>query len=307
MRNRSLKACSVMFCFAALFLFSCASSKSAKREVLGPDDQVASAKPVIIAKKIEIGRYPDGTAKGYKYVSNYSADTVYATETIDAKGNSILDGKIPDGMIVQYYDKGNVAAEYNYNAGKLEGIVKEYYPDGSVAAVKNYKAGELSGPVKEYYPNGNVREESSYSDGILSGSVRKYSDTGTLLSRDEYQDGDLNGVCKEFYINGKTKTETEYMNNKKEGFRKEYDAGGILLAEYNYSSDKLEGQQKKYYEDGNIQMIANYANNKQEGETKIFSNNNSDTPIFIDIYKNGVKIKRRAYSTQGKILFTTNY
>jgi antitoxin component YwqK of YwqJK toxin-antitoxin module len=97
------------------------------------------------------------------------------------------------------------------------------------------------------------------------------------------------------------------MNGKKEGYKREYDAAGILLADYNYTMDNLEGQTKKYYEDGSIQMIANYSNNKQEGETKIFSNNNSDNPIYIDIYKNGKKIKRKAYSSKGKLIFTLDY
>jgi antitoxin component YwqK of YwqJK toxin-antitoxin module len=97
------------------------------------------------------------------------------------------------------------------------------------------------------------------------------------------------------------------MNDRKEGYQKEFDPSGILLIEYNYTMGKLEGQSKKYYDDGSIQMIANYADNKQEGETKIFSNNNSDNPIYIDIYKNNKKIKRKAYSSQGKLIFTLDY
>lgn len=293
-----------LFCITAFLCLSCASAP--KKDIIDPDDQVAG-QPVVAAHKIETGRYSDGVAMGYKYVSP-SDGTVFATESIDEKGSRSIEGKIPDGLIIQYYDdKGSIASELNYNAGKLEGIIKEFYPDGTTAAVKNYKAGELNGPVKEYYPNGSIKEEASYVNGELSGILRKYSDTGTVIFREEYHEGELNGVYKEYYVNGKIKVEAEYMNGKKEGFQKEYDPSGILLAEYNYSMGKLEGQSRKYYEDGTIQMIANYSGDKQDGETKIFSNNNSDSPIYIDIYKSGKRVKRKAYSAKGQLIFTLNY
>lgn len=292
-------------CF--VFIFSCAlSAEKNAFENLVPGDQVASDGPVISAKKVELGRNEDGEVKGYKYVSTDDAE-IFAMELIDENGGRSFEGKIPDGLVVQYYDGGSVAAELNYNAGKLEGIIKEYYPDKSVAWVKNYKAGELNGPVKEYYANGNIKEDSVYANGLLNGTLKKYSDTGTLLSTSEYQYGDLNGQFKEYYVNGKIKTVTEYMNGRKEGYRREFDPAGVLLAEYNYSMNKLEGISKKYYEDGSIQMIANYVNDAQEGETKIFSNNNSVHPIYIDIYKKGKKLKRKAYSAQGKLIFVLDY
>ncbi|MDR2426295.1 MAG: toxin-antitoxin system YwqK family antitoxin [Endomicrobium sp.] len=297
---------SLIICSICILLSSCVSVDQSGFGKLEPDDQIASETPVISAKKVELGRYDDGTSKGYKYISEDGSVT-FAEELIDEKGNRIIEGRIPDGLIVQYYDEGNIAAELNYNAGRLEGVVKEYFPDGIVSSVKNYKSGELNGPVKEYYPNGKIKEDFVYINGLLNGALRKYSDTGTILSRAEYQDGELNGTYKEFFVNSKVKIEIEYMNNKKEGYQREFDPSGILLAEYNYTMNKLEGQSKKYYEDGSIQMIANYVNNIQEGETKIFSNNNSDHPIYIDIYKNGKKIKRKAYSSQGKLIFTFDY
>ncbi len=291
-----------VFCLSLFVLFSCAT---ATKEVVETEEPIAvePPKPVISAKKIETGRDKSGAVTGYRYVS-LDGGTVFATETFDGSDGYILEGKIPDGLIIQYYDdEGNIAAELNYNAGKLEGVIKEYFPDGSLSFVKNYKAGFLNGPVREYYPNGIVKEEANYINGDLNGTLRKYSDSGTLLSRAEYYDGELSGVYKEFYVNGKTKKEIEYMNNKKEGLEKEYDPNGILLSEYNYSMGKLEGRSKKYYEDGSIQMIIHYSDDLQHGETHIFSNNNSDSPIYIDVYKKGKRTQRRAYS-QGKLLFT---
>lgn len=285
-------------------MVSCGSSSKQNTEITKEDENVFVRTPIVSAKKIETKRSIDGFPEEYQYISLIDG-SVLATETVkEGNGKNIVEGKIPDGLVIQYYDDmERVAAELNYNAGKLEGVIKEYFPDGNISFVKSYKAGELNGPVREYYPNGIVKEESNYIRGELNGSLKKYSDSGTLLSRAEYLYNELSGPYKEYFVNGKVKVEIEYLNNKKEGSHKEYDADGILLADYNYSRDKLEGHTKKYYEDGSIQMIANYSDGKQEGETKIFSNNNPDSPIYIDIYKNGKRIKRKAYS-KGKLLFT---
>jgi len=178
-------------------------------------------------------------------------------------------------------------------------------PESVPAPVRN--GGPLNGVVREFYPNGNIKEEAVYKNGVLNGYLKKYSESGTLLSKAEYQDGDLNGVYKEFYVTGKIKTEIEYVNNKKDGAQKEYDPEGTLLSEFNYTLGKLEGFSKTYYEDGALRSIISYSNNLKEGEMQIFSNNNAAKPIYIDVYKNNKRIKRKAYAADGKLLFVVDY
>jgi antitoxin component YwqK of YwqJK toxin-antitoxin module len=62
-----------------------------------------------------------------------------------------------------------------------------------------------------------------------------------------------------------------------------------------------------YYEDGCINKIEKYKNNKLNGDTKIYSNNNSEIPLYIDTYVNGKKTMRRAFSSKGIQIFKVKY
>ncbi|MCL2485245.1 MAG: toxin-antitoxin system YwqK family antitoxin [Endomicrobia bacterium] len=297
-----------LFSFCLIFvLTSCVAKAPVKNnsfDILGPNDQ-AAGQPIITAKKIETEKYPDGSPREYKYISP-EGSFIYAVESINEKGGIRIEGKIPNGLILQYADS-ILVAQFNYNAGRLEGVVKEYYPNGTASSVRNYKAGHLYGPAKEYYPNGKIKEEATYRDELLFGALRKYSETGVILTSYEYYDGKLCGIAKDFYSNGKIKTETEYLNGKKEGRQREYSSNGILITENNYSADKLEGQSRRFYEGGNIQSVMNYSNGNIDGEAKIYSENNPKAPIYIDLYSNGRKTKRRAYDSEGTLIFTLNY
>ncbi|MCL2798661.1 MAG: toxin-antitoxin system YwqK family antitoxin [Endomicrobia bacterium] len=273
-------------------------------EILGPNDQVAGH-PIITAKKIETQKYPDGSPKEYKYLSA-DRSVVYAIEYINEKGGVKIEGKIPDGLILQY--SGHyITAQLNYNAGRLEGVIKEFYPNGIASSVSNYKAGQLYGPSREYYPNGKIKKEAVYKNELLYGTLRKYSETGIILLVQQYSEGKLNGLTKEFYDNGKIKAVTEYLNGKKEGTQREFSSNGTLIAEYNYSAGKLEGQSLKFYEGGNIQSVMNYSNGKRNGETKIYRESRPHSPVYVDLYTNGKKTKRRAYASDGSVAFTMDY
>jgi antitoxin component YwqK of YwqJK toxin-antitoxin module len=69
----------------------------------------------------------------------------------------------------------------------------------------------------------------------------------------------------------------------------------------------LQGDSKIYYEDGSINKIEKYKNNKLDGDTKIYSNNNSEIPMYIDTYVNGKKVMRRAFSGKGDQIFKIRY
>ena len=67
------------------------------------------------------------------------------------------------------------------------------------------------------------------------------------------------------------------------------------------------GLNVKYYEDGSINRIEKYKNNKLNGDTKIYSNNNSEIPLYIDTYVNGKKKVRKAFSSKGEQIFKIQY
>ena len=62
---------------------------------------------------------------------------------------------------------------------------------------------------------------------------------------------------------------------------KVYYKSGHLSGEMNFKNDKLEGISNTYYENGDYQ--------------------------YIDTYKNGKKINRKAYTEEGQLKFEQNY
>jgi len=266
----------------------------------------AAGEAVAVARKVEIGRRKNGSPRGYEYIS-IATGQVVAREIIDDAGARSLTGRIPDGLIVQYSPEGNVVAEFNYNAGRLEGIVKEFDPQGNVAYIKSYKAGHLCGLTRKFYPDGSVHKEINYHGGLRHGATRKFSPGGALISVEQYRDDVLEGTAREFYVTGVLKKETEYALGRIDGYQREFDPTGIKRSEHYYGRGVLSGVSRLFYEEGGIHMEIRYVDGKREGDTRIFSVNNPQTPIYIDTYRNDKKIRRRAFTATGDLLFVLDY
>ena len=64
---------------------------------------------------------------GTKELVFYGKRKEVARQTVDAFGNIIkTSGKIPDGIVKQYYKSGNLMFEFIYKDGKRKGISKNY-------------------------------------------------------------------------------------------------------------------------------------------------------------------------------------
>jgi antitoxin component YwqK of YwqJK toxin-antitoxin module len=107
-------------------------------------------------------RNPDGTTS---YVF-YSDGKEIATQIMDGTGNIIkTEGKIPDGVVKEYYKSGKLKGEGTVKDGKAEGIVKEYYESGKLKAEWSIKNGVPDGTVKRYYESGSIRCIDTYKNG----------------------------------------------------------------------------------------------------------------------------------------------
>lgn len=188
----------------------------------------------------------------------YSGGREVAKKVLDEDGNVIKTiGKIPDGIVKEYYESGKLKSEWNYKNGKLEGICKTYYESGELMFKYNYKEGKQDGITRSYYRNGRLKYEYKYRDGKLEGTIKKY------------------------YRNGKLAFEWNYKDGKREGITKSYYRSGSQRAEWNYGDNRLDGITRIYYENGGIQ--------------------------YIDTYKNGQKVNRKAYDSKGKLEFDQDY
>ena len=204
-----------------------------------------------ITKKI-VDRYPEittgevtlpGAPKTVLYLN--SAGKEVAKEVCDETGTVVeTTGKIPDGIVKEYFGSGKLLAEYNYKSGKLEGVSRGYYESGAFRGEWNYKAGELEGIVKVYYENGNLNYEMHYKNGELHGTGKYYRENGKLHFAWNFKDGKKEGISTTFYEDGKIK------------------------GEINYKDDKKDGLSRGYYEDGKIQYEMTYKNGEKINEKK---------------------------------------
>jgi len=119
---------------------------------------------------------PDGTIE---YVF-YSEGKEVAKQILDKDWNEIKTiGKIPDGIVKQYYESGKLQFECNYKDSKREGITKRYDENGILINEWNYKNGKLEGISKEYYKNGTYKCIDTYQNGKLI-KKRAYDESGKL-------------------------------------------------------------------------------------------------------------------------------
>ena len=122
-------------------------------------------------------RNPDGTMS-YLF---YSDGKEVARQIIDGAGNIIkTEGKIPDGVVKEYYKSGKLKGEGTIKNGKVEGIVKEYYESGKLKAEWCIKNGVPDGTTKKYYESGSIRCIDTYKNGQKI-DRKSYDQQGNLI------------------------------------------------------------------------------------------------------------------------------
>lgn len=185
----------------------------------------------------KIVKNPDGTLTRFFYKGNKEI-----AREIKNRTDKIIKttGKIPDGVVREYYGSGKLKAEYNYKDGKPEGMSKFYYENGSLREEKNYKNGKLDGRYRNYYTTGSLGGEWYYQNGKREGMTKLYWENGNKKAERNFKSGKQEGVCKRYYNNG----ELRYIENFKNGIkinRKSYSKSGKMILEENYPT-KVKGK-----------------------------------------------------------------
>lgn len=233
-----------------------------------------------VVKKVK--DYPDS---GWESVY-YSKGKKIAKEIFDKDGNIIKrTGKIPDGIVKEYYQNGILKAEWNYKNGKLNGVSRSYYESGELETEENYKNGKQEGITKWYYESGKLKYEWNYKNGKQVGIYKLYSESGNIELEARYnENGKKEGVEKIYDSDGQLMAETTYEDGKKHGKKKMYAIAmnGILIAEENYEDDKPEGIWKEYWMHNGALM-------------------------HVDTYVNGIRINRRYYNMEGNFIRSQDF
>ncbi|MEK6647201.1 MAG: toxin-antitoxin system YwqK family antitoxin, partial [Candidatus Firestonebacteria bacterium] len=177
------------------------------------------------------------TQKGYtKEAIYYSGNKEIAKEIFDEKGNIKRVGKIPNGIVKQYYESGKLEAEVNFKNGKKEGITKQYYENGKIWAEWNYKDDKLEGILKGYDDeSGELRSEINLKDGKREGIIKTYYENGKLEAEGNYRDDKLEGIERRYNKNGEILAIDTYKKGIKINSKK-YDTLGreIMNQDYPY-------------------------------------------------------------------------
>ena len=166
---------------------------------------------------------PDGT----KEAIYESEGKEVAKELLDQDGAVRKTvGKIPDGLVKEFYWGDAVREEVYYKDGKKEGMAKFYSKKGGLRGEFNFKNGKQDGLNKTYYPEGELMKEITFKDGRMEGINREYARDGKLLFEANFKDDKQDGITTTYHPDG-GKTVSLYKKGKLVS-EKEYDASGKL-------------------------------------------------------------------------------
>jgi len=129
---------------------------------------------------------PDGSIETTFFIK----DKEIARQTTDAAANIIaVSGKIPDGIVKQYYPNGSLHWIGNMKDNKPDGTHKEYNEKGSVIREVNFSDGKKNS-LKVYNENGQLTMESNFIDGKIDTAKHYYyNEKNDLIKVSSYKDG----------------------------------------------------------------------------------------------------------------------
>lgn len=242
--------------------------------------------------------YPDGkTLRTEWEYTTANESTIQNITTRDSKtgqftgydkGGYSVGQKVPHGKWKEYYENGNLKAEYNYQLGFKEGEAKTYYPSGILMEKYSFHDNQIHGDLLEYYEDGQVFLTCHYNNGKREGEAKVYYSDGSIQYSIDYpitekpgyettvargkaklysKDGILQGEGEVISVfEAATSYSTFYNGFLKDGVWKFYDESGKLFQSSTYSSNKYEGETIKYYPSGEVKEKINYTTIRVEGQ-----------------------------------------
>lgn len=171
--------------------------------------------------------------------SFYDDGKVVATATYDLKNNKISrTGRIPDGAVKEYDNKGILTYDLQYKNNKCNGPFTEYYENGTVRSKGSYKEDKLDGKVREFNEDGSLLLEKNYKNGMLNGDLVQYYDNGKVLGKASYKDNVPSGSAKTYYYNGTLRNSVFFKNGKLNGDEMYYWEDGKVVCKIIWKDDK---------------------------------------------------------------------
>lgn len=153
--------------------------------------------------------YPDGTLQRREAFDGSSPrlQQWYSNGALamEADGDELRELP-PDGLVVEYYDTGQVRSKRHYEHGvehdngakwaiaeyrngKPIGEHRRWFPDGRLGYVKHHQNGRPHGPYKRWWADGTLRLDATYVQGKLHGEFRNWLEDGSVYELARYEAG----------------------------------------------------------------------------------------------------------------------
>ncbi|MBR2865863.1 MAG: toxin-antitoxin system YwqK family antitoxin [Elusimicrobiaceae bacterium] len=209
-------------------------------------------------------------------MSFYRDGKEVAEQTIAANGATLeLLGDIPDGIVKEFDDNGQVRSEATYKDNKLDGEYLRYDEQGRLLTRENYREGLREGEATyfSYMANGFMHAKAYYKNSLLHGPWTSYFPNGETCVSANYQNGKLHGLRRVLYQNGQVDCEEHFDNGKLHGPRTLYFPEGKVWFQENYQNGRLHGERFSFFPNGQKHDCEFYTEGLLEGPRQIFAEN----------------------------------
>ena len=132
-----------------------------------------------------------------------------------------------NNTVKEYYESGELKAEYKTKNGVRHGKCCYYYQNGNKEKTVCYINGKENGLYQEFYPNGKLKMEAYYKKGKQDGLLKVYFENGQLKIVNEFS----SGKNHYFFPSGKTEMEAIVKNDSTVYYRK-YNKKGEITEEF---------------------------------------------------------------------------
>lgn len=219
--------------------------------------------------------YPGTVLKSGKGVrAFYLNGKQIAEETLSDHGSSVeILGQIPDGIVKEFTENGQLKTEAHYSGNKLNGELVCYDDKGQILSKETYQHGVLNGPAvyNSYTRQGLLHTECSYTHAQLDGPLTVTQQDKTVRERAQYTKGRLTGPHHTYYSNGTPEIQETWADGKLAGERKLFFPTGQLWFLETYENGRLEGERKEFFPDGAVRMTEFYSDGMLNGQRNIYA------------------------------------
>lgn len=235
-----------------------------------------AASPSVPKEAKAVAAYNGPVCKTTKDMRAFYVDGKQVAQETLAPNGAVLEllGKIPDGLIKEFTESGQLKTEAHYAGNKLHGEVIQYNDAGQLLSKETFQQGILNGPAEynSYAKNDVFHTRCSYTNAQLDGPLVITQQDGTVRERAQYNKGRLTGEHTTYYSNGSMELQETLSDGKITGERKLFFPTGELWYLEIYNNGRLEGERKEFFKDGKVRLSEFYSDGMLNGERQIYAN-----------------------------------